>query len=273
MTPCVSVRLQHKFSDHSDVYQYLSGTSHQFICYSIPFIQYSVYFRYSPKTNMVWTLFHIDLALPSTHSRSWTNIIFFIPLVQKEGRGYFLWISQKCCAIERKSAHESWPDTKKIQSSKTQHCRLCILVFPYLSRHQQYIPTPVAGFGFLFFSFGENRWHPTDRRDMNRGSNSSKSWARQPPSPSPPAVPALALPLALAAQVELDKHHVHISSPSQHQKPLKVDWDFTRSATRSDMEPPRLLFHVFKIQAFLYEGLRVWWNQKLCDIVCYGMIF
>ena len=140
---------------------------------------------------------------------------------------------------------------QKIQSSKTQLYMLCILVFSYLSRHQQYIPTPVAGFGFLFFSFGENRWHPTDRRDMNRGCNSSKSWARQPPCPSPLAVPAPALPLALAAQVELDKHHVHISSPSQHQKPLKVDWDFTRSATRSDMEPPRLLFHVYKLQAFL----------------------
>ena len=186
---------------------------------------------------------------------------------KKEGRGYFLGISQKCCATEGKSAHESWPDTKKIQSSKTQHCRLCILVFPYLSRHQQYIPTPVADFGFLFFGFGENRWHPTDRRDMNRGCNSSKSWARQPPSPSPLAVLAPALPLALAAQVELDKHHVHISSPGQHQKPLKVDWDFTRSATRSDMEPPRLLFHVFKLQAFIYERLREWWNQKLCDII------
>ena len=123
MTPCVSVRLQHKFSDHSDAYQYLSGTSHQFICYSIPFIQYSVYFRYSPKTNMVWTLFHIDLALPNTHSRSWTNIIFSILLVQKEGRGYFLWISQKCCAIERNSSHESWPDTKKFRAAK--HSTAC----------------------------------------------------------------------------------------------------------------------------------------------------
>ena len=157
----------------------------------------------------------------------------------------------------------------KISKQQNTALLLCILVFSYLSRHQQYIPTPVAGFGFLFFSFGENRWHPTDRRDMNRGCNSSKIWAGQAPSPSPLAVLAPALPLALAAQVELDKHHVHISSPSQHQKPLKVGWDFTRSATRSDMEPPRLLFHVYKLQDFLYEGLRKWWNQKLCDIINY----
>ena len=37
---------------------------------------------------------------------------------KKEGRGYFLWISQKCCAIERKSAHESWPNTKKFKAAK-----------------------------------------------------------------------------------------------------------------------------------------------------------
>ena len=42
---------------------------------------------------------------------------------KKRGGGLFCGSPKKCCAIERNSAHESWPDTKKFRTAK--HSTAC----------------------------------------------------------------------------------------------------------------------------------------------------
>ena len=123
---------------------------------------------------MVWTPFHIDLAL-QPHTLEKLNKYYFSYFAgPQKRRGRFFVSSPKNTGLTGR-VHESWTDTSKCSAGMQQLHMLRLLVFPYLARHQQCVFTLVAWLHFFVFNFGENQWHPTDGRDMNLGRNSSKS--------------------------------------------------------------------------------------------------
>ena len=172
-------------------------TSHQFVWYSIPFIQYSVYFRYSPKTNMVWTPFHIDLAL-QPHTLEKLNKYYFSYFAGPQKRGaHFLVRSPKNTGLTGR-VHESCSDTSKCSAGMQQLHMLRLLVFPNLARHQQCVFTLVAWLTFLSSILVKTSGTPLTGRTWILG----------------------AIPVKVEQAQYIFCH--------QHQEPLKVDWDFTR---------------------------------------------
>ena len=129
-----------------NVCQYLSETSHQFVWYSIPFIQYSVDFQYSPKTNMVWTPFHIDLT-SQTHTLEKLNKYYFPYFFGCWRRGGAFWWGTQKYSTDRE-VHESCADPSECSGGMQQLHMLRLLVIPNLAHHQQYILTLVAWLSF-----------------------------------------------------------------------------------------------------------------------------